>query len=239
MSPYLPKFKGVFVASSDAECYPDPMINVMTKIQEQFGFQKPPHGLFYSFDRALRFELGGEGFGSDRPIRRFVQAHERANTISQTLFENSSEVFVLLSSYGTEKPKKKRLKSLKLCGIKRREIQYLCREPQQDAEHIAAFGNDIFRHWEVAKLEDRRAISEILWLGIASEMAIEPSFRGSLSAYLVDLSNGLMLHVYDDRGMDIIATNEVPLKKLFTTYRSWLLEYDLPQMPAMFGGGTQ
>jgi len=214
------------------------MNNVMIEIQEQFGFQEPPHGLFYSFDQALRFELGGEEFGTDRPMRRFFQAHERAKAVSRTLFGNSSEIFVLLSSYGAEKPAKKRLKPLKLCGIKRREIQYLCGNPQQDDDHIAEYDNDLFRHWDAAKLQDRQAISEILWLGIASEMAIEPSFRGSLSAYLVDISEGLILHVYDDRGMDVIATKDAPLKELFTTYRTWLLECDLPQMTTMFGGDS-
>jgi len=215
------------------------MKNVMIKIQEQFGFQEPPHGLFYSYDRALRFELGGEKFGTDRPMRRFAQAHERAKAVSQTLFGNSSKVYVLLSSYGMEKPEKKRLKPLKLCGIKRRKIQYLCRKPQHDDGHIAEFGSDVFRHWDIAKLEDRRVISEILWLGIASEMAIEPSFHGSLSAYFVDISKGLILHVYDDRGMDVIATEDAPLKELFTKYQPWLLENDLPEMTAMFGGDTQ
>lgn len=214
------------------------MKNVMIKIQEQFGFQELPHGLFYSYDQALRFELGGNEFGTDRPMRRFAQAHERTKAVSQTLFGNSSEVFVLLSSYEMEKPEKKRLKPLKLCGIKRKKIKHLCRNPQQDDDHIAEFGSDIFRHWDVTKLEDRRFISEILWLGIASEMAMEPSFHGSLSAYLVDISKGLILHVYDDRGMDVIAAEGAALKELFTKYQLWLLESDLPEMAAAFGNDT-
>ena len=214
------------------------MKNLMVKIQEQFGFEEPPNGLFYSFDQALRFELGGEDFGTDRPIRRFVQAHKRATTVAQTLFGNSDEVFVLLSSYGMEKPEKNRLKPLKLCGIKRRKIQYLCRFPQYDEDHVAEFGVDLFRHWDAAKIEDRQVISEILWLGIASEMAIEPSFCGSVSAYLVDISKGLILHVYDDRGMDVIATKDAPLKELLITHRTWLLESDLPEMTAIFGDET-
>lgn len=214
------------------------MKNVMARIQEQFGFKEPPHGLFYSFDQALRFELGREEFGTDRPIRRFVQAHERATTVSQTLFRDSDEVFVLLSSYGMEKPEKKRLKPLKLCGIKRHKIHYLCGNPQSDDDHIAEFGIDLFRHWDVARIEDEQVISEILWLGIASEMAIEPSFRGSLSAYIVDISRGLILHVYDDRGMDVIATKNEPLNELFTIHRTWLLGSHLPEMIAMFGDET-
>ncbi|WP_420586486.1 DUF3885 domain-containing protein [Ruegeria sp.] len=210
----------------------------MVKIQEMFGVQELPHGLFYSFDLALRFELGGEEFGMERPMRRFTQANERSKAISKKFFENSPEVFVLLSSYGMEQPDKKRLAPLKLCGIEQSEFKYLGKTPQQDNDHISEFGSDLFRHWDVVKLKDRQSISEILWLVIASEMIIEPSFRGMVSAYIVDLSNGLILHVYDDRGMDVIATKYAPLKTLFTTYRTWLLGHDLLQMTAKFEDDT-
>lgn len=215
------------------------MQNVMIRIQEQFGFQELPHGLFHSFDHALRFELGGESLGMDRPILRFTQAHERAKAVSQTLFRNSSEVFVLLSSCGMEKPEKKRLKPLKLCGVKRSDISYLCSYPQQKDDNTAEFGSDLFRHWDVAQLKDRETVSEILWLGIASEMPIEPGFHGSLGAYLVDISEGLILHVYDDRGMDVIATKPAPLQELFKAYQAWLQQSDLPAMTAMFGGDSK
>lgn len=212
------------------------MKNVFTKIQEQFGFEEPPHALFFSFDKALRFELGGEENEMDRPMRRFVQAHQRATTVSQTFFQHSDEVFVLFSSYGGEKPEKKRLKSLKPSGLKKKEIKYLCGIPQRDDDEESS--NDLFRHWDVAKIEDRQVISEILWLGIASEMPIEPSFRGWLSAYFVDISNGLILHAYDDRGMDVVATKYAPLKELFTKHRTWLLESDFPEMAEMFVENT-
>ncbi len=214
------------------------MKDFMVKIQEKFGVQELPHGLFHSFDRSLRFELGGEEFGTDRPMRRFIQAIERSKAVSQTFFGNSPEVFVLLSSYGMEQPDRKRLAPLQFCGIKHCEFKYLSKTPLQDDDHIAEFGSDLFRHWDVVKLKDGQSISEILWLGIASEMAIEPSFRGLMSAYVVDLSNGLILHVYDDRGMDVVATKDAPLKILFTTYRTWLLEHDLPRMNAKYGDGT-
>ncbi|MEM7188179.1 MAG: DUF3885 domain-containing protein [Pseudomonadota bacterium] len=207
----------------------------MPKIQENFGFQELPHALFYSFDRSLRFELGGEKFGTNRPIRRFFQAHVRSSAISQTLLKKSSEVYVLLSSYGLEQPGKKRLDPLKLCGINCSEIQYLGKTPQQDEHHAAEIGSDLFRHWDIVRLNDKETISEILWLGISSEMRIEPSFRDSMQAYFVDESGELILHVYDDRGMDVAATRDEPMKELFSKYREWLLEHDLPRMNAMFG----
>ncbi|SLN56872.1 DUF3885 domain-containing protein [Ruegeria meonggei] len=212
------------------------MKNVIAKIQEQFGVEELPHGLFHSFDQALRFELGGEKLGTDRPMRRFTQAHDRSNAVSKAFIDNSPEVFVLLSSYEMEQPDKKRLKPLKLCGIKRSEFQYLSKTRQQDDDHIAEFGSDIFRHWDMAKLKDKETISEILWLGIASEMGIKPTFHGSMTAYFVDPENGLVLHLYDDRGMDVVATQKAPLNNLFARYNDWLLDYDLTRMTDMFGG---
>lgn len=209
------------------------MERILAQIQEQFGIQELPHGMFYTFDNALRFELGGE-FGTDRPMRRFAQAYERSNAISQAFFDHSSEVFVLLSSYGMEQPDKKRLKHLNLCGIKRAEFQYLSKTAQQDDEHIAEFGSDVFRHWDIAKLKDKQTISEILWLGIASEIGIKPTFYGSTAAYIVDAENGLILHLYDDRGMDVVAIQKTPLNDLFARFNDWLLDYDLTRMTDMF-----
>ncbi len=183
--------------------------------------------MFYHFEYALRIELGGERFGADRPIRRFLQAHERANVISQSLFENSSEIFLLLSTYGRKNPDRKRLTPLRLCGMKRNEFKYVGGTPQRDQDHIAEFGADLYRHWDIAEVKDKQSISDILWMGIASELAITPSFRGTL-AYLVDVSSGLVLHVYDDRGMDVAAMANEPLKGLFRTYRDWMLEHDSP-----------
>lgn len=211
------------------------MKNILVKIQEQFDIQELPHGMFYAFDYALRFELGGEEFGTDRPMRRFAQAYERSNAISQAFFAKSSKIYVLLSSYGMEQPDKKRLKPLKLCGIKRSEFQYLSKTAQHNDEHIAEFGSDVFRHWDIAKLEDKQTISEILWLGIASEMGIKPTFYDSTTAYIVDAENGLVLHLYDDRGMDVVALQKEPLSNLFVSFNEWLLDYDLTRMTDMFG----
>lgn len=211
------------------------MDNFIADIQEKFGIDEVPHGLFYNFDHALRFELGGEEFGTDRPMRRFLRAHERANIVARSFFEKSSEIFVLLSSYGTEQPDKTRLKPLKLCGIRRSDFRYLGKTAQCDGDHIKEFGSDLFHHMDVAKLDDKRMISEILWLGIATEMGIEPRFKGGASAYIMDVENGLILHLYDDRGMDIVSVQKAAAAEIYTRYNDWLLGYDIARMTNVFG----
>ncbi|WP_430383351.1 DUF3885 domain-containing protein [Yoonia maritima] len=82
-------------------------------------------------------------------------------------------------------------------------------------------------------MNDKRSISDIMWLCIASEMMIEPAFH-STKAYLVDARNGLILHAYDDRGLDVVSLNKSQLSELFIKFNKWLLEYDLARMNAMF-----
>ncbi len=204
-----------------------------TKIQKKFGIREFPHAMFYEFDHALRFELGGNGIGVNRPLRRFIQAFERARTISQVLFSQSAEVCILVASYGTVQLDKKRLKPFKLCGLSRSKFDYLGKTPQVDEVPIAEFDSDLFRHWDMALLKDKQMMAEIIWLCIAPELGIRPSTRG-LSVYLVDVENGLALHVYDDRGMDVVSVEKTPLMSIFAEYHNWLLDSDLAQMTETF-----
>jgi hypothetical protein len=43
-------------------------------LQAAFGVPEFPDGLFYQYPCALRFSLGGEDWGRDRPVIRFLQA---------------------------------------------------------------------------------------------------------------------------------------------------------------------
>lgn len=214
------------------------METILNNIQQAFGIEELPRNLFYSLDQALRFELGGKEFGTDRPMRRFAQAYQRSQTVSEAFFKNSAGVFLFLSSYGEEQPDRKSLKPLKFCGLKPKDFQYFSKTPQQDDEHIAEYGSDIFRNFYFTKLKDKATIPEILWLGIASEMGIRPRFQGSTTAYLVDPEKGLILHLYDDRGMDLVAVEKAALGAIFVEFRKWLLDSDLDRMTDMFGRST-
>ena len=210
------------------------MYSVFEQINRKLGVPELPGAMFYDCRYALRFELGGE-LHPKRSIRRFMQAHGRALAISEALFRNSAEVFVFLSSYGPSKPRLKRLRPFQYTGLKRSAFTYVAKTAQRDDDYTSEPKTALFRHWDVAKVESSNTIPEILWLGIASDIGVKPCFRSTGSAYLVDATNGLALHVYDDRGMDVAAVTARPLKELFDTYNDWLLPYDLARMTDMFG----
>jgi hypothetical protein len=56
------------------------------------------------------------------------------------------------------------------------------------------------------------------------------------SLYFVNLTRNLILHMYDDRGLDLIATTRAALQPIYDTHKAWLLPYDLAKMQATFEG---
>ena len=204
------------------------------RFESNFALAEFPHGMFYAFDIGLRFELGGEGNATARPLKRFEQAFSRADAVSSSVFKNSSSLWLLSSTYGTERPAKKRLKPYKFCGLNRSSFEYLGATPQHDSDHIDAFGSDLYRHWDAAKLVDKAQLREVLWLTLGSELGIKPTVHAD--TYIVDFDRSIALHPYDDRGMDVVSMDMENLAHLYDIYKSWLLAYDAPKMKAAFEG---
>ncbi|WP_159086906.1 DUF3885 domain-containing protein [Loktanella sp. Alg231-35] len=155
--------------------------------------------------------------------------------MSSELFEKSKSIWMLSASYGGEPPKKKRLKPFELCEIEGASFKYLGAIPQQDEDHIEAFGSDVFRHWDAVELDCHRKIREILWLALGAELGIKP--RVNAGIYIVDFDRSIALHPYDDRGMDVVAMDKKHLSDLYQLHGSWLLDHDMSSLRAVFESG--
>ncbi len=103
-----------------------------------------------------------------------------------------------------------------------------------DQEYIAAFGEDLCRYWCRADITlINGQLDVLLWASVAKEGRILPKARW-LDFFITDLERGVVLHVYDDRGMDVCARDQQALVPLYTNLSEWLLEYDRPAMDAAF-----
>lgn len=52
--------------------------------------------------------------------------------------------------------------------------------------------------------------------------------------YLTNIEDGVLIHPYDDRGMDIIGPNTRVLESLFETYSDCFLDFDREAMNDTF-----
>lgn len=56
----------------------------------------------------------------------------------------------------------------------------------------------------------------------------------SSAVFFFDTTAQILLHLYDDRGMDIAAASRDSLHTLYTQFSNWLLEYDRARMDQLF-----
>ena len=52
--------------------------------------------------------------------------------------------------------------------------------------------------------------------------------------YFINTSKDLIVHLYDDRGMDIISINPDNLKALYKKYNQWILDFDRERIDVIF-----
>jgi hypothetical protein len=178
-------------------------------------------GLFYDWKYALRFELSGE---ASPPIAAFTRAFFRLQTLLRSVFSEDEEVHPLLRFHDYRKEKHR----FKECGFS---------PPKTFSKEIVRFvDGDGERYREVlllvpARLGDQN-VSAALWASLTKDLHIKPS--ADLRAYLVSFKRKILIHAYDDRGVDFASPNRSEMQPLFDKHHSWLLAHDLEYMESVF-----
>lgn len=72
----------------------------------------------------------------------------------------------------------------------------------------------------------------LMWSSIAYELGVTP--QAPVNSKLVDVERGIVVNVYDDRGMDITALSAEQVRGLYTQFDEWLLDFDRPRMANAF-----
>ena len=178
----------------------------------------------------LRFELGGEALDA---IPRFMQAHRRASTIADAVLAGTCVALVAWSGFppnpiGMSDDVDDGFAALHATGFHAPQIaawkENLYPDPEEEADS-----------WEVrayALGTDTLLRDTLLWHAIAADMPIYP--KAPLRTFLLDPAAAVLLHAYDDRGMDVIAGDVERLRGFHTAFADWLLDEDRARMAALF-----
>jgi hypothetical protein len=185
----------------------------------------------------LRFELGGEIFGSASPIPRFVQAFGRARQVAFEIFQHSREVVGLVATWPDTAqdlfaPAPDGFEALNEAGFQSPCVSEWNASPFPGDQEDVPLG--LWRAFDLSENMPSRDV--LLWCAVSYEMAITP--KAPVLSYLIDRDRGILLHVYDDRGMDVTGLTR---ESLHTTYRDrtdWLLDFDRARMSAAFEPGS-
>lgn len=199
-------------------------------ISHTFGTEACSDALFYRIPGGLRFELseGGE------ELDQVLTALRKATGVLEYAFLGTETIVVCLRRWMGTSPfaLRRSLRELATAGItipSRREY-WLDAVPMDDRSDIEVeeWNAVVAFEFPVARLQS------LLWCAFATDFR---PFRPNphCSIYLMDLERGILVHPYDDRGMDVVGPNQELLFDLYGRFNLMLLDYDRPTMDATFG----
>lgn len=200
----------------------------IAEVQVRFGKNALSQGLFYANAPALRFELSGGGHWLDL----FLQAIDRARIISTTVFQDSSKLALIIAVFVGRNEElltvqQQLAASFTALGLADLQLTEMVQDETQDT------GDPELTRVLLAGAVLTADLPRLLWGLFAQELNVTPTLP-PCQVYLADLAGGILIHPYDDRGMDVIGPNTPLLGKLYRDFNDWLLDYDRERMKASF-----
>ncbi len=205
------------------------------RLLDRFGVDSLD-ALFYGAKWALRFELGGDWDVEGGQVPRMLQALDRARAVTEAVFGESRTVEAVIRTWGRRRtgPRSSTFRRLAAMGFRPKPVyEGRYRHPDDEA-------GEPYTHFFLAgptRLSDR---ATLIWDACASEIGVEPASPlvgvdsiGQFVSLLVDFERGLLVHVYDDRGMDVIAVDREALRPLYARFNDWLRDHDRARMDAI------
>jgi Domain of unknown function (DUF3885) len=187
-------------------------------------------GLFCRWPVGIRFALGGRG--PDPETMAVVKM--RAVTLYENAFSPQDDCVVISQDYRSDEDSISlkmpqplfRLASRLDIGFQDHVQQIELRDenaPDEPSTYLLK--------WVVQSSRSFRY--EAVLEGIANaDHAIEPAVGSWV--YFYNLRTDVILHMYDDRGLDVIATKPDTIVALYKQFNDWILDYDRHRIDAVF-----
>lgn len=207
----------------------------LNTILSKFGVTNLSLPLFHAHKYGIRFELGMYAETHEKYIDDLLV---RANTLYEAVFEPDAEILVVLfrSFWGTEKHRRIRAGSyLMRCIYEKRQVYF-----KKDIKKLYIYGDDDpdDRYcMAVIKSKGPQADHRKIFRAIAEREYSLPhkiSIQG-WNVVFIHPEKSIMLYMYDDRGLDIVAAEKGMLLTLYHRFNSWILDYDRKKIMQSLG----
>jgi hypothetical protein len=202
-------------------------MNFRKQIQEIVG-STYRDALFYNFPGGLRFELSEGG----SPLDQVLVALRKATIICDDVFAGDELILLHLQAFAP--PSRFRLRAkireLRLAGV----VIPKFRDVWLEKEEAKAADDDVDRYWINCAFEVPAAkLQNLLWCAFTTDFGpLRPN--PNCRVYLLNTNKGIVVHPYDDRGMDIISQSTSALGGLYERHNDLLLDYDMEAIRTTF-----
>ncbi|MGG4142586.1 DUF3885 domain-containing protein [Paenibacillus algorifonticola] len=190
--------------------------------------------LFYNAPVGIRFEMGGEVCVAkaraekvkSRAMALFNAVNHRDDLIYFVLFMDSwDEHPVTLFEKEVYKTFNDYVSGIHISEVSKQEQEYRYKDPH-DADDIMTV-----RYYARVKLQNLN-ISPLLEAIANRSAGLEPIIVGDI--YIINETNKTIFHLYDDRGLDILAEEVETLRWIYEHYNDWILDYDRKKVDELF-----
>jgi len=198
-------------------------------LTDSFKDQQICKPLFFNGKFGLRFDLQ---VGETNTNEYFEEVVRRAALLFEAAFDPSGTVYLMLRDY------KWRRRKIRFSNYCFKQISDLTKTEVSWSKIRNLYGNegDIF-NVAVLKLKAQRINYRNILTAIANTdfSPRNPRFKfmGSVEIYFINRTQNLIFHMYDDRGLDIIATDIESLKPIYTKFNNWILSANREQIDEM------
>lgn len=203
-------------------------MNVQREIQKIIG-NTYRDALFYNFPGGLRFELSEGG----SPLDQVLLALRKATVICNEVFSGEEWILLHLQAFAPVSRFRLRtkLRELQLAGILIPRVRDVWMEKAEDNE---TEDDDDDGHWISCAFEVPVAkLQNLLWCAFTADFGpLHPN--PNCRVYLINTNKGILVHPYDDRGMDVISQSTSTLAELYERHYDLLLDYDIEVMRETF-----
>ncbi|MEM7727327.1 MAG: DUF3885 domain-containing protein [Cyanobacteria bacterium P01_A01_bin.45] len=203
---------------------------------EEIKLEQP---LFYKNTFGLRFEIGPSELDIwidfDKGIlnEEYLNiAFERAVSIFESVFSPNDNISIAyqIFSNGRNKISKRNFVLKQVNDIKNRNVRF--------TKHREIYSADLYgtrmclRRATVTELKVKDVNSRNILLALINGAKRLPSLYGE--CYFINHTKGLILLLYDDRGMDVVALKKETLQNLYKSHNEWILAHNREQIDRIF-----
>ena len=204
------------------------LFNLFNKTIYDIGFDSLENPIFYNAPIGIRFEIGGEDDvyikkGMTRklhPNPKYVnKAVERASRIFDALPRKD---WILRIDLSDEREIKKILKVLQLVPSHEKVLN----KYEEDGEKMT----HCELYWSLNDIDwsSETIIREIILADIGGLNCLVSA------VYLLHPNENVLYHLYDDRGLDLVAKDKRMLYPLYERFNDWILDYDRETIDHIF-----
>ncbi|WP_182914148.1 DUF3885 domain-containing protein [Paenibacillus sp. 1011MAR3C5] len=210
-------------------------MSIKTFIEQQLTgvVLEPP--VFYNAKVGIRFEAGPSDSSIDDQTY-FAIVKERAITLFQALFQPDQTIYIVVGSYESIEPMEWEVAGMVdftstfLSDQLQQAIEEIYKEPSLDEDTNELTGYSIM-YGVRCMVSDVDCASLLGAIGGFSEKKESVVDR----LYFIDPDRRIVFHMYDNRGIDIVASRKEDITFLYNRFNEWILYYDREQIDEIFG----